>query len=161
MIYKIAARADFPDSEQFAKAVLHEQIGSLADVPILRGAHGKPYLQNRAAAFSISHAGEKILCAVHTKNIGADIEKPRGYLDHVAKRICNDTEYAFINGDASRFLQVWTRKEAYVKLIGRGVSFGLKKVVVADRNGLLSHIGEYAVQTDSDGEYVYSLVWEE
>ncbi len=146
--------------EQLAK----EMLSSVTGVPpenltIVRDRGGKPHLLGQDLHFNISHSGNRVLCAVHTSPIGVDIEQPGCYRDRVARRVCTPEEYAYINGDPVRFLEVWTRKEAYAKLTGRGLALKLKSVAVAGSDGLLPEIhGAYVFTAQQDG-YVFSIVY--
>ncbi len=121
---------------------------------------GKPYLPDCDWQFSISHTGNTILCGIHNGAIGADIEKTRPYNDRVAKRICSPAEYTYIGKNSTRFLEVWTRKEAYAKLIGRGLSISLRTIHVASDTTLHETIYGYRVHTVAENGYVYSIIWE-
>jgi len=98
--------------------------------------HGKPYAKDLAVEFNISHSGNMVVCAVDDKPIGIDIEQIRPIDLTVAKRICTDKELLYIFGHTpteqdftyttdtetlTRFFELWTAKEAYGKLIGKGL----------------------------------------
>lgn len=143
-----------------AKAMLAEKLNVPAEtLCFLKTAKGKPYIPDCDLQFSISHSGDTVLCGIHDKAIGADIEKTRPYNDRVAKRICSPAEYAYINGDSTRFLEVWTRKEAYAKLTGKGLSASLRTIDVASATALHNTICGCCVQTTSENGYVYSIVF--
>lgn len=120
---------------------------------------GKPYLPNCEWQFNISHSGDAVLCGIHNGAIGVDIEKARPYNDRVAKRICSPAEYAYISKDPSRFLEIWTRKEAYAKLIGKGLSISLRTIEVASDTTLHKAINGCQVLTTVEKDYVYSVIW--
>lgn len=99
--------------------------------------HGKPYAKGLAVEFNISHSGDMVVCAVDDKPIGIDIEQIRPIDLSVAKRICADEELLYLFGHApteqdftyttdteilTRFLELWTAKEAYGKCIGDGIT---------------------------------------
>ncbi len=93
-----------------------------------RTERGKPFAVGLPAEFSISHSGEFVLCAVSDSPVGADIEKIRPVRDRLIQRVCSDRELDFvwkkgISDDEmySRFFQVWTGKEAYLKYLGTGI----------------------------------------
>jgi 4'-phosphopantetheinyl transferase len=104
--------------------------------------HGRPSLapndaNNTAPSFSLSHSGDVAVVAVAGEPIGADVERvrPRRYLDAVARRILRDDEFArwaALAGDEQlvAFLRVWTAKEAYLKLLGVGITRALRDVDV-------------------------------
>lgn len=147
--------------EQLARRMLSAATGlPPAAFSILRDCRGKPYWQGGNLCFNYSHAGEKLLCAVHTAPVGADIEKIGDYRERVARRVCTPAEYRYIGGDAVRFLEVWTRKEAYAKYTGRGLSVGLRNITVATETALTPTVGSCAVLTARQDGYVFSVVWE-
>lgn len=97
--------------------------------------HGKPYVKDLTVEFNISHSGDMVVCAVNDKPIGIDIEQIRPIDLTVAKRICTDKELLYVFGHTptdedftytsdteilTRFFELWTAKEAYGKLIGKG-----------------------------------------
>jgi 4'-phosphopantetheinyl transferase len=105
---------------------------SLAIVP---DRHGRPALESRADGlhFNLSHSGTLALVAVScVAPVGVDVEEVRDVPDFVeiARRY-------FAPGEVENVLQLapderlggffvtWTRKEAYVKAIGLGLSFPL------------------------------------
>ena len=109
-----------------------------SDVSLRVGKNGKPYAENIDAEFSISHSGNVVVCAVSDKPVGIDIEKIRDVNESVARRLFTEDErdYVFRDGDFSkeRFFEIWTRKEAYVKMMGEGLSYFLKFSSVGDEN---------------------------
>lgn len=96
-------------------------------------AYGKPYLANRSLFFNISHSNDCLLVAVSDfDSIGVDIEliKSRSNLLGLAKRCFSADELNFWcslpGGSRERvFYQLWVRKEAFVKAVGRGIALGL------------------------------------
>ena len=160
MQYEIQPLAN-GSGEQLARRMLSAATGLPPDaVSILRDRNGKPYWQGGELYFNYSHSGDRLLCAVHTAPVGADIEKLGAYRERVARRVCTPAEYRYIAGDAVRFLEVWTRKEAYAKYTGRGLSIGLRNIAVATETALTPTVGNCAVLTAQQDGYVFSVVWE-
>ena len=102
-------------------------------VPLQRGAHGKPHLENAPVAFSYSHAPGVALIGVASSGagceaIGVDIElvrpvrvrAPRRDAIEVAAAALSDRD-ALPDGEEARFLQAWVRLESFAKLHGSGV----------------------------------------
>lgn len=141
-----------------AKEMLSQKAPS--DITFQKTVRGKPYLADSEWQFNISHSGNKVLCGIHNGAVGVDIERPRPYNDRVAKRVCTPAEYAYIGGDAVRFLEVWTRKEAYAKLIGKGLSASLKTIEVASDTALHKEIYGCDVITKVQDGYIYSIISE-
>ncbi len=97
---------------------------------------GKPYAKDLAVEFNISHSGDMVVCAVDDKPIGIDIEQIRPIDLAVAKRIFTNEELLYLFGRTpteqdftfatnteilTRFFELWTAKEAYVKCVGIGI----------------------------------------
>ncbi|HEV2150490.1 MAG TPA: 4'-phosphopantetheinyl transferase superfamily protein [Longimicrobiaceae bacterium] len=99
--------------------------------------HGKPALAGEPAAgglrFNVSHSGEMALYAVAAgRELGVDVEEVRPMEDglQIAERFFSAAEVAAfralpaeIRDDA--FFNCWTRKEAFIKAVGEGLSFPL------------------------------------
>lgn len=111
--------------------------------------NGKPYTESAKIEFSISHSKNIAVCAISDKPVGIDIEHVRDVNLNIAKRqfAPDEARYVFEKWDLSkqRFFEIWTRKEAYVKLRGKGVSYFPKFSVMGD-NSIETHIrGKYIV----------------
>jgi 4'-phosphopantetheinyl transferase len=105
--------------------------------------YGKPFIsddQNRGAlGFNLSHSNGMALYAVaRGRCVGVDIEHMRedfATLD-VAERFFSKTEFEALRAapDDRRtkaFFNCWSRKEAYIKAIGMGVSYPLEGFTVS------------------------------
>ncbi len=101
------------------------------------GPYGKPALAGDLALsglrFNLSHADDIALCAVtRDREVGVDIERLRTDLDAaaLAKQFFSHWEIAALRAlppalqDAA-FFACWTRKEAYIKARGEGLSLPL------------------------------------
>ena len=115
-----------------------------AAINFLEGPQGKPSIE-RGPAFNLSHAGGYFLIGIaDSGDLGVDIEAVKRIenLDQLAAR-CFSTaelaEYATYAGDSrSRaFFRAWTRKEAFIKALGGGLSIPLDSfsVTLAERDG--------------------------
>jgi len=100
--------------------------------------YGKPTIEiagkGHALFFNLSHSGDRLVLAIaNNESIGVDIEsrnKPRRLLK-VADRYFSPTEVAdlFALSEAeqlSRFYDLWTLKEAYIKACGLGLAISLQ-----------------------------------
>ena len=107
------------------------------DVRFHYGSHGKPLLdgEHRASTlrFNASHSGEMALYAfVHDYEVGVDVEhvKKDFVTEEIAERFFCTNEVQKLRGLAavdrpSQFFRLWTRKEAYIKAVGTGLSHPL------------------------------------
>lgn len=96
-----------------------EEMFSKTDLDIRFGEHGKPYTSD--FHFSISHSKNMAFCAVSDSDIGIDAEFIREIKRRDSYKLFTQTENDYVNSadDLSvAFLTLWTKKEAYVKLLG-------------------------------------------
>lgn len=104
---------------------------------------GKPVLAGRAdVRFSVAHSADAAAVAVaRGLDVGVDVELRRRRLrraERLAKRF-SDGEYAALRrisgGDEERLrgavLELWTRKEAFVKCTGEGIRRDLRSFEMA------------------------------
>ncbi|MDZ4717605.1 MAG: 4'-phosphopantetheinyl transferase superfamily protein [Roseiflexaceae bacterium] len=141
------------------------------------GPHGKPFLQDVAIEFNVSHSHQRVLIAVrYAGQIGIDIERVRTNIDYapIAADLFSEREYAELCTlpEAHRraaFFACWVRKEAFVKACGLGLALPLKQFDVSLRPGepaaLLRIANDqpdrwslYAIDTDT--EYTTAVVIE-
>jgi 4'-phosphopantetheinyl transferase len=94
---------------------------------------GKPFFLNAPGFhFSISHSRDVALLAFGHNPVGADIEHPRPYREAFGRRFFTENECAYIESATLnavrnyRFLEIWTRKEAYLKCLGVGLHMPLR-----------------------------------
>lgn len=88
---------------------------------------GKPYLKsNTDVHFSISHTDSLVAVAVSDSEVGIDAEAVRSADPKLCERFFTASEQDFVAAGTpdwlKRFYTVWTRKEAYVKYTGNGLS---------------------------------------
>jgi len=96
-------------------------------------AYGKPVLVNHNIAFNLSHSSSYALIAVaEDRKVGVDIEcvRPDIEYENVARRSFSQREMAEfrslpIDQKVLAFFLCWTRKEAYIKARGLGLSIPL------------------------------------
>ena len=105
---------------------------------ILRGEHGKPYAPSLPGLdFNLSHAKNHVLLAfARNQPLGVDLERidRRLALEDLARRFFAPEEADALDRVPAderlpAFLRLWTCKEAVLKAIGAGLSFGLERVV--------------------------------
>jgi 4'-phosphopantetheinyl transferase len=107
------------------------------------GEYGKPYLTNRRGAydlrFNLSHSHRLALIAIsRDREVGADIEfmRPNFVTDDVVKHFFSRAEVEQFASLApafqtQSFFNCWTRKEAYIKGRGEGLSCALDEFDVS------------------------------
>jgi 4'-phosphopantetheinyl transferase len=108
---------------------------SPAELRFGSGEFGKPsLLEADGIHFNLSHTGDLTLYAVtRGQPVGVDVESVRPFPDalEIAERFLSPSEYSLLKAlpesDRERaFLISWTRKEAYLKATGRGLSLDTK-----------------------------------
>jgi len=133
-----AHRDAFVAARAFLRGVLARCLG--ADAAALRfgaTAHGKPHLTAPATSlhFNLAHSGGVALLAVTGDGpVGVDVERVRADLDldGIARRFFRPEEAAALAAlsPAQRteaFFAVWTRKEALLKALGKGIAGGVDR----------------------------------
>jgi 4'-phosphopantetheinyl transferase len=110
-----------------------------AEVRFEYGANGKPALEGAAGPhFSVSHSEDwAVIALCDDRPLGIDLEKVRQLDDlaELAAMVFNDRErrqLQALTGDARTlaFFRGWSRKEAYFKATGAGLSAPLHSVTV-------------------------------
>lgn len=98
------------------------------------GRYGKPHLRDYPNVyFNISHSGQFVACAVSDRPIGVDIQKIVSYRRDVAKRVFSPEELSQIESSpdqSAEFTRLWTQKEAYLKMLGIGLSDSLDETAL-------------------------------
>lgn len=144
-----------------ARGQLRETLGAaLAMSPeairFEQGPNGKPRLaqdKDGAWRFNVSHSDERAAFAIaRGLELGVDLEALRSDIDHaaIAARFFAPAERDALlalpeHERAAGFFEIWTRKEAFVKLLGDGLTIPLASFVVSlGRNARLLAGGEAA-----------------
>ena len=136
------------------RAILAEYLGTNpVELRFAYGPQGKPALAAPGAEidFNASHSGELGLVAVGRRSLGVDLEKLRTVADAdlVARRFFTLDEVAAQRAapDGNRlFLRHWTRKEAVIKAVGKGLSMPLNTFDVS-----VAGAGQQMVLTNESG----------
>ena len=100
-------------------------IGALED--------GQPVIESPEGLdinISISHSGSVAVAAASDMPVGIDVEavEEDGKIDEIMKILFAPSEISYVNSDegqkTARFYEVWTKKEAFLKLKGTGFTGG-------------------------------------
>lgn len=153
--------------QRFSVEELLADLGGKVIEPCYRyGENGKPYLEDYPLYFNLSHSGDYVFCGVSGQEIGVDIQRFQGENElELARRFFSPVECQALEGckDAEgrrrMFFRMWTRKEAYGKLTGEGISGVLEKDLWTDGAAgeavLADGVEEEAVLADgAEGEAV-------
>ena len=91
-------------------------------------AHGKPFLRDHSAfQYNLSHSGGYVACVIGGTPVGIDIETVRPMNLEIIDRFFTKDERQYIQNRPVEkkiiaFFEIWTKKEAYVKYRGTGLS---------------------------------------
>jgi len=122
------------------RILLAKYLGKTAqEIALGYNEYGKPYVKNAALQFNVSHSGRFGLIAFDADwPVGVDIEKMRP--DFGGMKIARHFFSAHEIGELSRlpiatqqsaFFNGWTRKEAYIKALGKGLVIPLHQFSVS------------------------------
>jgi 4'-phosphopantetheinyl transferase len=136
-----AERLHFPtDKDRFIAAhgclreILARYLHCESDQLVFSKNHyGKPALRNHKAEFNLSHSGDLALIAVtQERKVGVDVERIRQGISSqvIARQYFSKSEVAELGTLTSEqrevaFFTCWTRKEAFIKARGMGLSLPL------------------------------------
>jgi 4'-phosphopantetheinyl transferase len=141
-----AARARAGRGEKFTavrgtlRIALARELGvAPREVPIVYGEHGKPALDaglGSDVAFNVSHTGGlAAIVLARDREVGVDVElrRPRRRLALLARAALTPAEHARFERlpEPDRlvaFLDAWSAKEAYSKLLGRGLGLSFDQL---------------------------------
>lgn len=101
--------------------------------------YGKPFLPGSDLYFNVSHTdGLALMAFVRQREVGVDVERVRAQSDvmKIAERFFSGHERGNLRkltGDDvhAAFFRCWTRKEAYIKAVGEGLSLPLHQFDVS------------------------------
>lgn len=141
----LALRQTYGRAHGFLRAVL--ELYTLLPASTLRFAtdeYGKPFLLDFALQFNLSYrAGRALLAVSDAGPVGADVEQLAPLADAAAliEELFSAGEQQVLNnrGTAScgpLFYTIWTRKEAYAKALGMGLSVPFAGFSVLEPGGV-------------------------
>jgi 4'-phosphopantetheinyl transferase len=136
-------RARFVAARGFLRAILGSSLGAdPQSVEFLYGAKGKPSLGGAFAhsglQFNLAHSGGLAVFAVARHGmVGVDVEQLRpvpglsGLMDRFfAPLECAEIKKLSGAAEVRAFFKIWTRKEAWLKATGEGITGFLKSIEV-------------------------------
>lgn len=109
-----------------------EQLGTdFRSLEIAKGEYGKPYIvgADNGYDFSVSHSAQAIAFAGGLARIGVDLELIRRRKMGITERFFAENEVRYIERSANSdeaFCEIWTKKEAYSKMLGKGLAAGFR-----------------------------------
>ena len=150
--------------------LLRERGVDPAPLILSRGKSGKPYFANCPLQFGISHSGDLAVCALSDLPVGIDVERLREKknAEIFAKRFFSPRECAILTAARDKnnaFFEIWTKKEAALKLRGRGIDSPLAEIDTTQSAFSVFDIkaagGDYvaSVAGDDSVRIIGGLVW--
>lgn len=150
----------------FTELLIRKEVAKSLNIPFDKiqftyNEYGKPFIKNYPKYhFSVSHCKNCIAFAESNNEIGIDVEQvSKGNLS-IAKNFFTFNEYMYIinsNNIDLTFYQIWTAKEAYIKMIGKGLYIPLNSFNILDdsiKSKLNSSIiRTYAITTCDNTSY--------
>lgn len=97
---------------------------------VKRNQNGKPFIDGNEHYVGVTHTDNLLVVGIDAENFGIDCENENRTInnaDRIAKKYFSDNEcdYIFKAEDIAeknaRFLEIWVKKEAYVKYLGTGI----------------------------------------
>lgn len=134
--------------------ILAQEQFELNNLNILKNEYGRPYFSNHSEIdMSISHADGMIVVAVaRGKKVGIDVEKIHKINHKIIDKYYSELEKNMICDEKQEYetnaTLIWTRKEAYSKYIGKGLTRELLKTDMIRRSDVsffLKREGQYIV----------------
>jgi len=119
------------DTDKMIAESIRRRLGVGGEIKILRTELGKPYIENMPIYVGVTHTDDTVIIALDDKNFGIDCEckdRTQKNAEKIAERYFTENELRCILDSADKdkmFLDIWVKKEAYVKFTGRGLS-GMK-----------------------------------
>lgn len=126
-MYKLYLEENISSKELLTKALKDAHI---TNIDIVYNEHGKPYLKSSELYFNISHDKNMIVLVTSDKEIGVDLEYLT-YKPSVVNKYFTPREQEIIKKSKNKeydFTKIWVMKEAYVKMLGTGILYGLERV---------------------------------
>ncbi len=129
-------------------------------------AGGKPFLTEFPEIyFNLSHSGDYVCCAIGDEPVGTDIQKHTEVKERLAERFFTEQDnhmLAACNKEQREklFFRMWSIKESYIKLTGKGISQGLDSFeIIWEREAVMQKEGKEpdAFFKESDSPSGYSL----
>ena len=131
----------------------------ISEPPVLAfGPHGKPFLRDYPGIhFNLSHCARAVLCVIGDAPVGCDVEAVVSPLDmDLVQHCCSPEEQAVILASARpevAFYTLWTRKEAFLKWTGKGLTGHLPELFSSPE----AAAARFESQVSPDGSFVHTL----
>jgi 4'-phosphopantetheinyl transferase len=99
------------------------------DIQFYTNDYGKPFLKGlEDFQFNLSHSGIWVVAAVDTQPIGIDVEQVQPIDLDISKNYYSPDEHIELMSKEDKFsyfFTLWSLKESYIKIVGKGLSLPL------------------------------------
>lgn len=128
-IYNKLKKHTKSDTDKYIQISLEKYFNTSEVFNIKRTPLGKPYIDTKSAFLGVTHTDNTLLIGISKKqNFGIDAEDSKRNVeraDKICKKYFSQSEIDYISKNefsSISFLEIWTKKEAYVKYLGTGLS---------------------------------------
>lgn len=112
------------------------EFGIIDEFEFVYGDNGKPYFKDYPNVFfNFSHCKCGVACVVSEYEVGIDIQDIIPFDLSLAKRVCCNEEMKELQLSKNKerdFCKIWTSKEGYLKMIGKGITMKLQDINTLD-----------------------------
>lgn len=145
---------------------------TIKEIEYITNDYGKPFLQNinneNNLKFNLTHSNNLALIAISRDfDLGIDIEFMNKNIElmDVAKYSFSEDEFSELNQKAHKdiykiFYSIWTRKESFLKLTGKGLSINPKTIEVGSYSDHISIDKSYSETNSTCHMYDIKLPFE-
>ena len=113
-------------------------------IEVTKDENGRPLTDREGLWVSASHTGEWVFCGVSEKPLGIDaqiVTKVRNR-ERLVERFFTEEEAAWLSDrEEEAFFDLWSRKEAFAKYTGRGITYGLHRIQTVEGGAPAEKIG--------------------
>jgi len=130
------------------------------DSQIIYNDYGKPFFQKSQFHFNISHSGNVVVCAFSDEEIGVDIEEIREIDFDLFESCFTLQEWHNIQSSRDKYLNfydLWTKKEAAIKLVGKGLSLSPDSFNVSKNHTAIEDKIAHFIKIDLNPNYLCHL----
>ena len=140
---------------EYLSLILDKYYGFTEPVEMLFNAWGKPSIKNSTLMFNCSHSFGLLACAIADFEIGIDVQRVSKRKNGIVNHYFTKNEIKFLSSTVSEpqnFTIIWTRKEAFGKWVGLGLTEEiLSKCTVSMKNLRTFHFDDYYLSICCEG----------
>lgn len=118
------------------KYAMKSEFGIIDEFEFIYGDNRKPYLKDYPNIFfNFSHCKCGVTCVLEECEVGIDIQDITPFDLGIAKKVCCNEEIKelLLSKNKERdFCKIWTSKEAYLKMLGKGITMKLSDINTLD-----------------------------